>query len=594
MRATLGSRAGLLTLPAPSIGPNAYYGRSTPMNVLSSAALRGSRRDSRRVATLSHALIGSFLLSLTILTACAEHGIVEPVTPRTAAIIGTTARADVVVTPDYSAYDARSEFNGAGLIAHTNGFDEFSGGLVYPQSTPWTTAGVTYTSGFNIVLGPGIGLGVTSNSISTDFGEPITGTFAPGDAHTLFGADLTLIGQKVPVTVVLHTNLGSYTFPNLDVPLATSGTRFFGVGLVRPDEYFTGFAVSYGGSVSTGLLLDNVAVGHVADVNAEPVASPGGPYMAAEGSVVSFSFGGSDADNDVLSYSWDLGDGTAGSGPTPPASHVYADDGSYDITLTVSDGRGGSHTASTTATISNVAPTLAAFALPSTSLALTAGGVPVNVSATFVDPGSLDVHTAQLDCGTGTTAQSAAPNGSAGGVCTFASAGVYAVQITVQDDDGGSDTRTATGRVVVYDPTAGWVTGGGWIASPEGAFAAAPSVTGKLTFGFVARYQTATSSPDGYAEFKLQLAHLDFRSTSLDWLVVGDGTAQLRGRGNVNGGGDYEFALTAVDGGASDAIRIRIWNRLTGDVVYDNQPAESIESGVAPAVNGGSIRIHAR
>jgi PKD repeat protein len=562
------------------------------MNVLSSVVPNAVRLNSRHVATPFRSLVMAFLLPVG-LAACAENGLLEPVAPG-AATVGTTAHADIVVTPDYSTFDTRAEFDGAGLIAHTDGFDEFTGGLVYPQPTPWTTGGVTYTSGFNIVLAPTFGLGIPSNSISTDFGKPITGTFAPEDAFRLFAADLTLIGSKVPVSIVLTTNVASYTFANLDIPLATTGTKFFGVGLVRADEYFTGFAFSYGGSARTGLLLDNVAVGHVADVNNAPVASAGGPYSANEGSPVSFAFVGTDADGDVLTYTWDLGDGTTGSGPTPPASHVYADDGAYDIALTVSDGRGGTHTAHASAVITNVAPTVAAFTLPSAPLALIPGGVPVNVSTHFTDPGLQDVHTAHLDCGTGALTQSAAPNGSAGGVCTFSAAGVYAVQLTVQDDDGGSDTRAATGQVVIYDPAAGWVTGGGWIASPEGAFAAAPNVTGKLTFGFVARYQRATeTAPNGSADFKLQVSKLDFRSTSLDWLVVADGTAQLRGRGQLNGGGDYEFALTAVDGPLLDAIRIVIRDRVTGAVVYDNRPGEGDDADAMP-LSGGSIQIHTR
>jgi PKD repeat protein len=562
------------------------------MNVLSSVVPGTVRRDSRRAATPLHRLLASILLPVAV-AACAENGLLEAVAPGTAAA-GTKARADIIVTPDYSTFDTRTEFNGAGIIAHTNGFEELTGDLVYPQPTPWDTVGVTYTSSFNIVLGPAFGLGIASNSISTDFGQPITGTFAPEDAFTLFAVDLTLVGTKVPVSVVLHTNVASYTFANLDIPLAVSGTKFFGVALVRDDEYFTGFAFSYGGSTGTGLLLDNVSVGRVADVNNVPVALAGGPYAADEGSPVSFAFGGTDADNDALTYTWDLGDGTAGTGPTPPASHVYADNGSYDIALTVSDGRGGTHTAHATATIANVAPMVAAFTLPSAPLALIPGGVQVNVSTPFTDPGSQDLHTVQLDCGTGAPPQSSAPNGNAGGVCTFSAAGVYAVHVTVQDDDGGSDTRAATGQVVIYDPAAGWVTGGGWIASPEGALAAAPNVTGKLTFGFVARYQRETAtSPNGNAEFKLQIARMDFRSTSLEWLVVTGGIAELRGRGQLNGGGDYDFALTAVDGPSGDAIRIVIRDRVSGAVVYDNRPGESPDAEAMP-LNGGSIQIHTR
>ena len=565
------------------------------MDVHMSTDRRHQYRSSPGATKLVRKVAATFLLPVGLLAACSEPGILEPAAPGAAAAIANTkAHAGVVVTENYSAFDARPDFNGAGIIDHLNGFDEFSGSLVYPQVTPWTAGGVTYTSSFNIVLAPGLGLGVPSTSISTNFGQPITGTLPASDAFTLFGADLTLIGVKVPVSVVVQTNLASYSFPNLDIPLATTGTRFFGIGLVNPGEHITGFTFTYGGSAATGLLLDNVALGHVAETNTAPVASAGGPYAAAEGTAVTLALGGSDADDDALTFTWDLGDGTTGSGPTPPSSHVYADNGSYDITLMVSDAHGGTHSATAAVTVANVAPAVTPFTLSSAPLALIVGGVKVNVSTTFTDPGSLDEHTAQLDCGVGAAAVSSTPNGNFTGTCTFPAAGVYAVQLTVQDDDGDAHTVAATGQVVVYDAAAGWVTGGGWIASPEGAFVATPTVTGKLTFGFVARYQTTASAPNGNAEFKLQAAKFDFRSTSLDWLIVSQGSASLRGRGMLNGGGDYEFALNAIDGSPTDAIRIRIWNRATGDLVYDNQSAVGSDDTAATTLGGGSIQIHAR
>jgi len=56
-----------------------------------------------------------------------------------------------------------------------------------------------------------------------------------------------------------------------------------------------------------------------------------------------------DPDGTIVSYVWDFGDGTTGTGVT--ASHEYVEDGNYQITLTVTDDDGESASAETTVTI---------------------------------------------------------------------------------------------------------------------------------------------------------------------------------------------------------------------------------------------------
>ena len=50
--------------------------------------------------------------------------------------------------------------------------------------------------------------------------------------------------------------------------------------------------------------------------------------------------------------------------------------------------------------------------------------------------------------------------GSASATQSYAGAGIYSVAITVTDDDGGA-AQSRFQYVVVYDPSAGFVTGGG-------------------------------------------------------------------------------------------------------------------------------------
>ena len=53
--------------------------------------------------------------------------------------------------------------------------------------------------------------------------------------------------------------------------------------------------------------------------------------------------------------------------------------------------------------------------------------------------------------------------------------------------------------VVVYDPEDGFVTGGGWVWSPVGAYAADPTQAGKASFGFFSKCKKGGNVPTGYS-----------------------------------------------------------------------------------------------
>ena len=151
----------------------------------------------------------------------------------------------------------------------------------------------------------------------------------------------------------------------------------------------------------------------------------------------------------------------------------------------------------------------------------------------------------------------------------------------------------------IYDPNAGFVTGGGWINSTAGAYVADPTLTGKANFGFVSRYLKGATKPTGQTEFQFQVADLKFQSTVYDWLVVAGARAQFKGDGTINGEGNFGFMLTAIDGainggGGIDRFRIKIWNKDTDNIVYDNLIGESddVESESIQGIGGGSIIIH--
>jgi hypothetical protein len=287
------------------------------------------------------------------------------------------------------------------------------------------------------------------------------------------------------------------------------------------------------------------------------------------------------------------------------ASHQYLDDNpsgtpfdSYPVSVTVTDDDNGVGTGGTSVTVNNLPPVVAAVDAPVAPVAAGSPS-PVNVTSSFTDVGTLDSFTVVWNWGDGsTTTQTFQPSDSKALAAGhfYTTAGVYTVTVTVTDDDGGTATA-GSGYVVVYDPSAGFVTGGGWIDSPAGAYTPDPTLVGHSNFGFVAKYHRGTTVPDGQTQFQFQAAGLEFHSTSYDWLVISGARAQFKGTGTINGIDGYQFLLTAVDGqinggGGVDRFRLKIWSQATGVVVYDSGLGAVDTADPVTGLGGGSIQIN--
>lgn len=85
--------------------------------------------------------------------------------------------------------------------------------------------------------------------------------------------------------------------------------------------------------------------------NHNPEADAGPDKSGKIGEKISFSgLGSKDPDNDNLIFTWDFGDGNKGSGAE--VTHIYSSVGSYTVTLTVNDGKGGTDSDTAKVTIS--------------------------------------------------------------------------------------------------------------------------------------------------------------------------------------------------------------------------------------------------
>jgi len=200
-----------------------------------------------------------------------------------------------------------------------------------------------------------------------------------------------------------------------------------------------------------------------------------------------------------------------------------------------------------------------------------------------------DNYTCIFDLGDETTVEVPAENWS----CSLAYdiPGVYDVTVSVRDEDGNSVEEMLSDYIVIYDPEGGFVTGGGWIDSPAGAYLADTSLSGRATFGFVSRYKKGATVPTGNTQFQFSAGDLNFESNSYDFLVVNQGgsNAQYKGTGTINGQGEYKFKIWATDNSDNDdedTFRIKIWLEEDGTetVIYDN--------GKEQALGGGKIQVH--
>jgi len=167
-------------------------------------------------------------------------------------------------------------------------------------------------------------------------------------------------------------------------------------------------------------------------VNEPPVVDAGPDQVVDEGQSVNFSGSATD-DNDTadsLTYSWDFGDGTTGEGQTP--THTYIDNGTYTVTLTVTDSEGLSSSDTLVVTVENVAPSVDAGGDQEID-----EGQSVDLHGTATDPGVNDTLTYSWDFGDGSEDAT-----SADASHTYKDNGIYTVTLTVTDKDGGVGTDT--------------------------------------------------------------------------------------------------------------------------------------------------------
>ena len=263
------------------------------------------------------------------------------------------------------------------------------------------------------------------------------------------------------------------------------------------------------------------------------------------------ALGSTDPDGSLVFYSWDFGDGASVTGAAEnQPQHTYADFGTYDVTLTVTDDKGGSGSITVPVEVANALP------------------VPVigwscdELTCSFTSTGSLDpdglIVGYEWNFADGTTSSEIDPTH------TFAVSDIYTVTLTVTDDDDGEDTAT-----ISIEPT----------LAPTADFTHTCDLT---TCIFDA---SPSSDPDGTV--------VGFAWDFGDGVGVGDGAAPGYA---FPGGGPYDVTLTVTDNlGAMGSVTLPVDPNAppTPIIVYDCDDTDCEFDGTTSVDTDGTVVAYA-
>jgi PKD repeat protein len=171
--------------------------------------------------------------------------------------------------------------------------------------------------------------------------------------------------------------------------------------------------------------------------NQPPVANVNGPYTTAVDQAVEFDgSGSSDPDGSIVSYGWDFGDGTSGTGEK--TTHAYASKGNYNVILTVTDDNNAVDSAQTMVSVEmgNQPPT-----------ADTSGPYKATVGESLAFDGTAssdpegNISSYAWKFGDGSTGTGVSPSH------IYNAAGTYNVSLTVTDEGGLTATSMTTALI---------------------------------------------------------------------------------------------------------------------------------------------------
>jgi PKD repeat protein len=185
-----------------------------------------------------------------------------------------------------------------------------------------------------------------------------------------------------------------------------------------------------------------------------PECDPGGPYQALPTQAITFDArGSSDPGGTIVTYAWDFGDGATGQGVT--AIHAYAQPGSYEVRLTLTDDCGGVSSCITPAAVNPNQPPICEANGPYAHVA----GHPILMSALGSSDPDGHIVAYRWDFGDGERANGFNVSHS------YSAPGLYTVELTVVDMRGGTTTCGTTAEIVAFNDPPICHAGGPYLAT---------------------------------------------------------------------------------------------------------------------------------
>lgn len=306
-------------------------------------------------------------------------------------------------------------------------------------------------------------LSVNVNQINEGDSVILSGTFTDPDAGDTHLVEINWGDGSANTILNLAAGVSSFSIAHTyadDNPTGTALTLNKISVTVQDNSSISGTAITRVQIRNVAPVLSNVSITPMIDENGVAVLNGIISDVGIQDTFtvvidwnVSGNAGGSGEGTTTLTHSelTDLGGGQW----SFSTSHQYLDDNptassedTYEVGITVTDDDGGIGSGSTSVLVKNVAPVMTTLSSSSPASNKAAEGEEVTISGSFTDIGTLDLHTASINWGDGTSSAATIDetngSGTISGNHAYLFGGIYTVTVTLADDDNGLHELTTT------------------------------------------------------------------------------------------------------------------------------------------------------